>query len=292
MFANIGSIDGILGMDFLLATNADLYLRKMELSLNGENIKLMNNQGRKLCRRVTVEKTTRVSPGQEVLVRGRVKETQGVGIIEPSDSCEVGQKGILVARVLADVNQNLVPLRLFNPGKEDAVIKEGTMAGYFTPVNENEIDNMPSKCTVGTGGGIVPDHLQDLFERSKLDVDESHHEMIANLLIKNQDVFAKSDTDIGRTNLVKHKINTGDTQPIRQRPRRFPAAEQQEIDSQIESMLERGVIDPSGSPWASNVVLVRKKDGTKRFCVDYRKLNHVTIKDAYPIPRLMTLWTH
>ena len=71
MFANIGSIDGMLGMDFLLATKANLDLRKMELSLNGEDLKFVNHQGRKLCRRVTVEKTTKVGPGQEMLVRGR-----------------------------------------------------------------------------------------------------------------------------------------------------------------------------------------------------------------------------
>ena len=286
VFANIGNVDGMLGMDFLLATNANLDLRRMELSLNGEDLKFVNHQGGKLCRRVTVEKTTKVGPGQEVLVRGRVNEARGLGIIEPLESGEIGRGGVLVARVLADVNDSLVPLRLFNPGVEDAVIKEGTMAGYFTPVSASEVDEVPIKSVVDKNGGIVPDHLQDLFERSKSEVDEVHHEMIANLLSKNQDVFVKSDTDIGRTNFVKHKINTGETQPIKQRPRRFPAAEQQEIDRQIESMLESGVIDRSESPWASNVVLVKKKDGTKRFCVDYRKLNHVTIKDAYPIPRI------
>ena len=55
---------------------------------------------------------------------------------------------------------------------------------------------------------------------------------------------------------------------------------------QVKELQQRGVIEPSDSPWAANVVLVQKKDGTKRFCVDYRGLNKVTIKDAYPVPRI------
>ena len=59
-----------------------------------------------------------------------------------------------------------------------------------------------------------------------------------------------------------------------------------EIDKQIDEMLERDVIQPSKSPWASSIVMVSEKDGSKRFCIDYRKLNYVTVKDSYPIPRI------
>ena len=94
------------------------------------------------------------------------------------------------------------------------------------------------------------------------------------------------DGKLGRTNLIKHKINTGDHRPIRQHPRRVPLHLQEEAKGQVKKMLQEGVIEPSSSPWSAPVVLVRKKDGTYRYCIDYRMLNKVTVGDAYPIPRV------
>ena len=86
--------------------------------------------------------------------------------------------------------------------------------------------------------------------------------------------------------MVEHRIDTGEARPVKERPRRHPLCNQEEIMRQVEELKQRGVIEPSDSPWAANVVLVRKKDGTKRFGVDYRGLNAVTIKYAYPVPRI------
>ena len=86
--------------------------------------------------------------------------------------------------------------------------------------------------------------------------------------------------------LVKHTIDTGDQRPIRLPPRRLPITKQEIEKEEVQKMLDRGVIEPCQSSWASPVVLVTKKDGTTRFCMDYRKLNDVTRKDAYPVPRI------
>ncbi|KRZ61857.1 Transposon Ty3-G Gag-Pol polyprotein [Trichinella nativa] len=92
--------------------------------------------------------------------------------------------------------------------------------------------------------------------------------------------------DLGRTSLVQHRIETGGAQPVKLPPRRLPQAQRETVDRLIREMLHAGVIEPASGPWSSPVVLVRKKDGSPRFCVDYRKLNAVTRIDAQPIPRI------
>lgn len=91
---------------------------------------------------------------------------------------------------------------------------------------------------------------------------------------------------LGRTDMVEHEVDTGDTKPICLPPRRIPISQRQTIEKEFKKMLEDDIIEPSSSPWASPILLVTKKDGSIRFCIDYRQLNSVTRKDAYPLPRI------
>lgn len=83
-----------------------------------------------------------------------------------------------------------------------------------------------------------------------------------------------------------HVINTGSAPPIRQKPYRVSPSERKVINDQVGEMLKQGVIQESSSPWGAPVILVKKKDGSWRFCVDYRRLNAVTKKDVYPLARV------
>ena len=103
------------------------------------------------------------------------------------------------------------------------------------------------------------------------------------------DVFSVSKYDLGRTDLVYHRIKTGDHTPIKQQPHCLPIHYQEDIHNLIDEMCQQEVIEPSDSPWSSPVVLVRKRDGSLRFCVDYKKLNTITKKDCYPLPRVNDL---
>ena len=115
--------------------------------------------------------------------------------------------------------------------------------------------------------------------------------MFYHLLLEYVDVLA-STADLGRTDKLRHHIDTGSSPPVRQPVRRVAPCRREEVKELLNQMLQQGVIEPSSSPWASPVVLVRKKDGSVRFCIDYRKLNQVTRKDADPLPRIdMTLDT-
>jgi hypothetical protein len=106
------------------------------------------------------------------------------------------------------------------------------------------------------------------------------------LIRRNVDVFALDGSELGYTEVVQHHVNTGDHTPVKQQFRRIPSVHHDIIEKMVQDMTEQGVIRPSISPWASPVVLVPKKDGTKRFCVDYRRLNGITKKDVYPLPRI------
>ena len=86
--------------------------------------------------------------------------------------------------------------------------------------------------------------------------------------------------------VVKHKIPTGDANPVRLPPYRVPHAYRQVLKQELEDMMKRKIIEPSVAEWSSPIVLVGKKDGTMRLCVDYRRLNELTTSDAYPMPRV------
>ena len=92
--------------------------------------------------------------------------------------------------------------------------------------------------------------------------------------------------DLGHTHTVKHEINLEDVKPFKEPYRHIPPALIQEVREHLKGMLQIGAIRNSSSPFSSNVVLVQKKDGSLRFCIDYRKLNQRTRNDAYAIPRI------
>lgn len=105
-------------------------------------------------------------------------------------------------------------------------------------------------------------------------------------LLAFSDIFSLGPDDLGRTNKIRHEIVTEGAAPIRQQVRRIPPLRREEARTLLKDMLEKEVIRPSASPWASPIVLVRKKDGSTRFGVDYRKVNQLTRKDAYPLPQV------
>ena len=133
----------------------------------------------------------------------------------------------------------------------------------------------------------LPEHMWDLYERSIKQVPKEFHRKIHEILARNANVFAKNAHDMGKTDWVKHDIDTGAHSPVRQRPRRLRHDQKEEIQKQIKNLQESGLIRPSESEWASNVVLVKKKDGAWRMCIDYRDLNLKTLNpDSYMLPRI------
>jgi hypothetical protein len=119
---------------------------------------------------------------------------------------------------------------------------------------------------------------------SRLTMDQQ--KQLKDLLERYREVFSNNPKGPGMVTHVEHAIDTGDADPIKQRSYRTSRKEEEYIDREVDEMIDNGIIRPSSSPWSSPVVLVTKKDNTLRFCIDYRKLNSVTKKDSYPLPRI------
>ena len=146
-----------------------------------------------------------------------------------------------------------------------------TMAGCIQP--GSPITRLPEhlQCTLPIdGGGLSEVELNEAVE----------------LILEFADIFVGPDGQVGFTDKIRHVIETPDAKPIKINPRRKSEAEKEHIAAEVGKLLQDGKVVPSQSPWGAPVVLVRKKDGTLRFCIDYRRLNDVTKKDAYPLPRI------
>jgi transposase InsO family protein len=235
-------------------------------------------------RHVRLAKEYVIPARSEAIVNGIVDgRIDGTALISPLEDTQ--EPGIAVARALVDISRGTCPVRILNPTEIDIVMKERDIVAGAEEADEVQVQPLPPG---PTANGDIPAHLHDLYKKAvdEAKLDSVLAEQLKQLLIKHSSVFASSDDDLGRTTLVEHHIDTGDAPPIRQPPRRLPVSQQEDCEKEVTAMLAKGVIEPGQSPWASPVVLVRKKDGSLRFCVDYRRLNNVTKFDAYPLPRI------
>jgi hypothetical protein len=128
--------------------------------------------------------------------------------------------------------------------------------------------------------------LPEGVDLSECELSEEQLKTLKEVLNSNKDLFSKTLSEPGKAANVFHRIDTGNNPPVNRPPYRAGFKEKKIIEEQVKDMLEKGVIKESQSPWASPVVLVGKKDGSVRFCVDYGKLNKITKRDVYPLPRI------
>ncbi|CAD5227230.1 unnamed protein product [Bursaphelenchus xylophilus] len=133
-----------------------------------------------------------------------------------------------------------------------------------------------------------PDYFVDLTTSA---TDENGKRKLQKLLEEFPDVFAKNQYDLGRAKVEPQDIHTTTEVPVFSKPHRVPYQMKNEFDQHIQKLLQSGAMKPSQTPWVSPVVMVRKKDGTLRPCIDFRKLNAVTIPDRFPMPTIEDVLT-
>ena len=188
-------------------------------------------------------------------------------------------KHLLVPRTLTTVTGGCAFIQVMNTNSQQTTLYKGTKVGTYTPVHSLMfVDTSPPADQTENA------HMPDI----DLSLNPNETQQLQKLLHDYADLFVTAGGSLGCTGLVKHKIQTAGP-PIRQSMRRLPVALKATVNSQVETMLQQNVIQPSCSPWSSPVVMVKKKNGDWRFCVDFRKLNSVTHRDAFPLPRALML---
>ena len=283
----------IIGVDFLVQKVQQIDLEKGMLNIDGEKHRFNINTEIVQTSNVYVAQDTVIPAGTEMLIRGRVKGAgPGDSILIDSESSFTNRTGLLVAQVIATPRNNRVPLRIMNIGTEEIHLKRGIKVGlgHLVVDAEDETPNVTMDNDPDTEKKIyednIPEHLDNVIKDLETRLSEDQMKEAKTFLLKYQHCFPKSKTDLGYTDIITHSINTGDHPPIKQAPRRIPLSKKDAAYAEIHRMADADVIEPSNSPWSSPIVLVVKPDGSIRFCIDYRKINDVTKKDAYPLPRI------
>lgn len=215
----------------------------------------------------------------------------GTVLFEPA---EFGlPSGLLVSPSLVKVVHGTVSIPVVNVSTADVLLFPRTRLGTLQSVHVvslpsgvkevHPVTAMVAAQTAQVGTSVV----QEQIEAIELPLLASaEQEQARKLLRRHHTVFSAHDGDLGCTNLLSHDIPLLDDVPVRQRYRRIPPSDYEMVKSHINQLLESQVIRESCSPYASPIVLVRKKDSTLRLCVDYRQLNSKTRKDAFPLPRI------
>ena len=202
--------------------------------------------------------------------------------------------GIDVQTVYATLvnGSNRVTVVLRNNTQDWLEIKKGISIAWMVATNEiPKVTNLLSAKEPKEQPSLTEAERQDLL-LEKLDLTgleawpEDQVEKAHSLLKEYHDIFSLEKRDVGHTKAAKHKfvLKDPDTPPLKERFCRIPPPQLDEVWAHLKMMLDAGVIRPSNSPWCNAVVLVRKKDGSLCFCIDFRKLNSLTVKDSHPLP--------
>jgi hypothetical protein len=279
----------LLGADFLINQAAVIDCKKGEMTLAGQfriPIEMNPLQGiPSTTFNVTAAADIEIAGGTiqmiAALVNNHVDDIQE-GLFEPVLKEKVPAHFLLARSLNHPSRDGEIFLQVMNTGSAPFKIYKNMTLGEFTPrqqitVIEQEVtpsENQNTETTPSFSAEELCNHLRDR-EKSQL----------AKVITSFQDLFTSASDPLGRTSLVKHPIIT-DGPPIRQPVRRLPEALKPVVDNEVKRMLHQGVIRHSQSPWSSPIVMVQKKDLSWRLCIDYRRVNDITHRDAYPIPRI------
>ena len=226
-----------------------------------------------------------VDPGSSIAISGRVGNVRRFeeGCIEPSASLP---GGIIMPATVASVQDSKVTVCMMNISSKAVQIPRRQKIAYM--VNNAIVDPKSNIVSEKQNKEEENQGSQVKLNLKNTDLDEVQKSKVQDLCNKYTNIFAKKTVELGKAKGVKQKIVLTDDTPFQERARRIPPGMYEEVKQHIKEMLTCGAIRLSSSPWASNVVFVRKKDGSLRLCLDFRRLNKKTVRDAYMLPLIET----
>ena len=199
---------------------------------------------------------------------------------------------VACARSLVTAENGRVPVRICNPFANSVVLRQGVSLGKaevlpdsssIVAVVQDQEDDIALMSAEPVSNRSADQAMAEMCEGAEItDVEKT---ALRDFLLEYTQAFSING-ELGRYAKHKFSIDTGNAKPIRQMPRPVPYHQKAEVDRQIDEMLQKGIIKPSTSEWASPILMVRKADGSLRFCLDYRRVNAVTKHDAYPLPNI------
>ena len=242
---------------------------------------------------VRLVRTVQLLPRQSFPAQVRIGGEHPVGTLLMEGLREVEAKVAIQIDDCLLHSENDSWIVITNPSGFTQVLEGGTKVGEVHPVEVETQSKETTQSQVMRVTATVEENNQVQMRKQQLeaalgqlDIPRQEKETLLSFLTNHHQAFSLEEGERGETDLVTMEINTGDARPRKQAVRRMPPAVRQEISRQLEQMQRNGVIESSQSPWASPVVLVKKRDGSHRFCVDYRALNAVTVPDSFPLPRI------
>ncbi|XP_061189572.1 uncharacterized protein K02A2.6-like [Saccostrea echinata] len=285
-------LTAILGQDFLLQYCHHINYKTKTLQTEKTTVQcwIANDQ---TATNVEVKKTVSIPANCGIWVPVALTRNGDLTDIGFLEQLNTFSDDIQVLDGLIDTQSDQIHVNIVNFGEEPVKLQARTTIGKCRNAYLLDQGTIPQRVLVlkdtkenTTLEKDLPEHLLDMFERSSINLDQEQKDAFFKLLLQHKDVFSKTPDDLGCTGIIKHKIDTENEKPVRQALRRQPIAKRDIERREVQNMLEKGVIEPSTSAWASNLVLVAKQNGATRACVDYRQLNAKTVKDAYPLPRI------
>ncbi|VDI63585.1 Hypothetical predicted protein [Mytilus galloprovincialis] len=249
-------------MNFFEQNEIDIQIKSQCLSINGQSIPLFKENSSQ-CSRIQIARQVSIPANSEMIIEASKRDSfvDGIGIIEPLEW--VKSKGLLVAKSLVDT-ENTIYLAIMNLNSKSVKLKQGEQIAHLMTIEQVfDEDNVESQTDskyndiseqVNTVKDVdMPEHLKSMLDKVSSDLKDEEKQKLSSLIHEYKDIFVGPDGSLGRTDRVKHYIDTGDAKPVKISPRRVALKQRDVLEEELKKMIDKNLIEPSYIEYFENV---------------------------------------